>query len=143
MATRAVKKLVKKKVAPPRKASNKRVSKNPTKKTTKKSSSSRPAATKTKKQSTPKKVVNLKKVLKKSTSKTRKKVVKPKSDTDLSCHRCGKTDRVNFEYVWNNGWPMCCREGMHIEDSDIKIGEVMNKAWIESGGYGNNFTLKN
>lgn len=73
--------------------------------------------------------------------KPKKVVLKP--DTDVSCHRCGKQDKINFAYVWKNSiWPWCCGEGMHIEDSKVKIGEVMNDAWVKSGGYSGNFNLK-
>lgn len=75
------------------------------------------------------------------TSKPKKKILK--SDTILSCHKCKAVKEVNFAFVWKNSvWPWCCGEGMHIENSSIKIGEVMNQAWVNSGGYAKNFTLK-
>lgn len=117
-----------------KKVSKKAVVSRPTKK---KSTAKKTTVAKSK----PKKIVKTK-ILKIKSDKSKPKVIKLKKikavkpDTTLSCHRCGEVAKVNFEFVWNNGWPVCCREGMHIEASDIKIGEVMNKAWIDAGGYG-------
>lgn len=140
-AKKTVKKVArpKNKIAPPKKTAGKKSVSNPTKKATKKS----PVKVKKNVKAPSKnKVVDLKSVIKKAPPKVKKKVVKPKTDTILSCHRCGEVTKVNFEHAWTNGWPMHCREGMHIEHSDIKIGEVMNKAWNESGGFAGNFTVR-
>lgn len=124
-------------------------------KTAKKVKSARPASKRAKASKPSKKKVAVKKTItkKKVTAAKkpaikRKAVVKPKKisipkpDTSLSCHICGKEEMINFEHVWNkSAWPRCCDEGMHIEDSSIKIGEVMNKAWSQSGGYAKSINL--
>lgn len=119
-----------------------------------KTSSKRPPKTVSKKSSSKTQTKSSKTRAKKVTAKVQnnkfkrkpalkaKKPVVFKPDTTLSCHDCGKVEKVNFEYIWvKSGWPRCCNEGMHIEDSSIKIGEVMNKAWVNSGGYGGSLNL--
>ena len=60
-------------------------------------------------------------------------------DTTVKCMDCGKKKKVNFAVSMKSGWPFCCRETMHLVDSDVNIQDELKKIYR----YGNrNFTVK-
>lgn len=48
-------------------------------------------------------------------------------DTTVLCKRCGQTQRISFRWCMMNLWPVCCNEGMHLEDTDANIMDEMRK----------------